>query len=89
MGRPAQPEEIAPSYVFLASDIDSSFMTGQARRRVSPRSSRAGRPGALAEHLQRRPRPHPATDLTLCCAGFAPEWRHDGARLSARAWGKT
>lgn len=29
MGRPAQPEEIAPSFVFLASDIDSSFMTGQ------------------------------------------------------------
>ena len=28
MGRPAQPEEIAPSYVFLASD-DSSYMTGQ------------------------------------------------------------
>ena len=29
MGRPAQPEEIAPSYVFLASDVDSSFMSGQ------------------------------------------------------------
>jgi NAD(P)-dependent dehydrogenase (short-subunit alcohol dehydrogenase family) len=29
MGRPAQPEEIAPSFVFLASDIDSSFMSGQ------------------------------------------------------------
>jgi NAD(P)-dependent dehydrogenase (short-subunit alcohol dehydrogenase family) len=28
MGRAAQPEEIAPSYVFLASD-DASFMTGQ------------------------------------------------------------
>ncbi len=28
MGRAGQPEEIAPSYVFLASD-DSSFMTGQ------------------------------------------------------------
>jgi NAD(P)-dependent dehydrogenase (short-subunit alcohol dehydrogenase family) len=28
MGRPGQPEEIAPSYVFLASD-DSSYMTGQ------------------------------------------------------------
>ncbi len=28
MGRAAQPEEIAPSYVFLASD-DSSYMTGQ------------------------------------------------------------
>jgi NAD(P)-dependent dehydrogenase (short-subunit alcohol dehydrogenase family) len=28
MGRPGQPSEIAPSYVFLASD-DSSFMSGQ------------------------------------------------------------
>ena len=28
MGRPAQPEEIAPAYVFLASDADSSFITG-------------------------------------------------------------
>jgi len=28
MGRPAQPEEIAPSYVFLASDADSSYITG-------------------------------------------------------------
>ena len=28
MGRPGQPEEIAPSYVFLASS-DGSFFTGQ------------------------------------------------------------
>jgi NAD(P)-dependent dehydrogenase (short-subunit alcohol dehydrogenase family) len=28
MGRPGQPEEVAPAYVFLASD-DSSYMTGQ------------------------------------------------------------
>lgn len=27
--RPAQPEEIAPLYVFLASDADSSFLTGE------------------------------------------------------------
>jgi NAD(P)-dependent dehydrogenase (short-subunit alcohol dehydrogenase family) len=27
-GRPAQPEEIAPAYVFLASDADSAFITG-------------------------------------------------------------
>ncbi len=27
--RAGQPEEIAPSYVFLASDLDSSYMTGQ------------------------------------------------------------
>lgn len=28
IGRAAQPEEIAPVYVFLASDADSSYMTG-------------------------------------------------------------
>jgi NAD(P)-dependent dehydrogenase (short-subunit alcohol dehydrogenase family) len=28
MQRPAQPEELAPSYVFLASDADSSYITG-------------------------------------------------------------
>lgn len=27
--RPAQPDELAPSYVFLASNRDSSYMTGQ------------------------------------------------------------
>ncbi len=27
-GRPAQPEEIAPAYVFLASEADSGFITG-------------------------------------------------------------
>ena len=29
MKRPAQPEEIAPAYVFFASDIDSSYVTGE------------------------------------------------------------
>jgi NAD(P)-dependent dehydrogenase (short-subunit alcohol dehydrogenase family) len=29
MKRPAQPEEIAPSYVFLAADTDSSYITGE------------------------------------------------------------
>lgn len=28
MGRPAQPEELAPAYVHLASDADSSYVTG-------------------------------------------------------------
>jgi NAD(P)-dependent dehydrogenase (short-subunit alcohol dehydrogenase family) len=28
MGRPAQPEEIAPAYVFFASDADSRYITG-------------------------------------------------------------
>jgi NAD(P)-dependent dehydrogenase (short-subunit alcohol dehydrogenase family) len=28
MGRPAQPEEIAPAYVFLASEADSRYITG-------------------------------------------------------------
>jgi len=29
MKRPAQPEEIAPAYVFFASDADSSYVTGE------------------------------------------------------------
>lgn len=29
MERPAQPEEIAPAYVFFASEADSSFITGE------------------------------------------------------------
>src|SRR5690606_11932203 len=33
MGRPAQPEEIAPCYVFLASNPDSNYITGQV---ISP-----------------------------------------------------
>ena len=28
MGRPGQPEEMAPAYVFFASDADSSYITG-------------------------------------------------------------
>ncbi len=29
MGRPAQPEEIAPAYVFFASAADSGYITGE------------------------------------------------------------
>ena len=29
MERPAQPEELAPAYVFLASNIDSSYISGE------------------------------------------------------------
>jgi NAD(P)-dependent dehydrogenase (short-subunit alcohol dehydrogenase family) len=29
MKRPAQPEEIAPSYVFFAANTDSSYITGE------------------------------------------------------------
>ncbi len=29
IGRPAQPEEVAPAYVFLASDGDSRYITGE------------------------------------------------------------
>ena len=29
LGRPAQPEELAPAYVFLASNLDSSYISGE------------------------------------------------------------
>ena len=29
MRRPAQPDEIAPTLVFLASTVDSSYITGE------------------------------------------------------------
>ncbi|HJS50719.1 MAG TPA: SDR family oxidoreductase, partial [Pyrinomonadaceae bacterium] len=29
MERPAQPEEIAPAFVFFASNVDSSYVTGE------------------------------------------------------------
>ncbi len=29
MGRPGQPEEVSPAFVFLASEADSSFVTGE------------------------------------------------------------
>jgi NAD(P)-dependent dehydrogenase (short-subunit alcohol dehydrogenase family) len=29
LGRPAQPEEVAPAYVFFASNADSSYITGE------------------------------------------------------------
>jgi NAD(P)-dependent dehydrogenase (short-subunit alcohol dehydrogenase family) len=29
MGRPAQPDEIAPAFVFFASEADSSYITGE------------------------------------------------------------
>lgn len=29
MKRPAQPEEIAPAFVFFASNVDSSYSTGE------------------------------------------------------------
>ncbi len=29
IGRPAQPEEIAPAFVFFASAVDSSYVTGE------------------------------------------------------------
>jgi NAD(P)-dependent dehydrogenase (short-subunit alcohol dehydrogenase family) len=28
MGRPAQPEEISPAYVFLASPVTASYVNG-------------------------------------------------------------
>lgn len=29
MRRPGQPEEVAPTYVFFASNVDSSYITGE------------------------------------------------------------
>lgn len=40
-GRPAQPEEVAPSYVFFASNADSSYVTGEVLTLLGG-STRAG-----------------------------------------------
>jgi len=29
LGRPAQPEEVAPAFVFFAAESDSSYITGE------------------------------------------------------------
>jgi NAD(P)-dependent dehydrogenase (short-subunit alcohol dehydrogenase family) len=29
MKRPGQPEEVAPAYLFFASNVDSSYITGE------------------------------------------------------------
>ena len=41
MGRPAQPEEIAPAIVFLASAIDSSYVTGEVLSLLGGRTTDA------------------------------------------------
>lgn len=41
MGRPAQPEEIAPAYVFFASPADSGYITGEVLTALGGRT-RAG-----------------------------------------------
>ena len=41
LGRPAQPEEIAPAYVYFASNADSSYVTGQVLSPLGGRT-RAG-----------------------------------------------
>jgi len=41
LGRPAQPEEVAPAYVFLASDADSSYITGEVISLLGGKTSAA------------------------------------------------
>ena len=40
--RPAQPEELAPSYVFFASEADSGYITGKISTLLSGRTTAAG-----------------------------------------------
>mgnify|MGYP003440443935 CR=1 FL=1 len=41
MKRPAQPEEIAPAFVFFASDADSSYPTGEVLTRLGGETTAA------------------------------------------------
>ena len=57
MKRPAQPEELAPAYVFLASNADSSYITGTILQVMG------GETYAADEDLSRRPCGVPASRM--------------------------
>src|SRR5690606_38060597 len=66
LGRVAQPEEIAPTYVYLASDADSSYTVGEIIAVTGGLTNTRGGIGHWADHApcpRHRSKPAPARGM--------------------------
>jgi NAD(P)-dependent dehydrogenase (short-subunit alcohol dehydrogenase family) len=86
MGRPAQPEEIAPAFVYFASNADSSFVTGEVLTLLGG-VTRARLParGRALEQARARAAPsgfaRPPRRPTACSSGVGPGPRLGSPRV--------
>jgi hypothetical protein len=57
MKRPAQPEEIAPAFVFFAANADSSYITGEVLHAAGRRDDSGVRYLVRTRNWNRNPEP--------------------------------